>query len=101
MVEAADFRKCDHITVGDGLHAARRRRVFRQREVGPCLVIVGDISAERVPQMRLVEDDDVIETLAANGADQALDVGFCQGLDGAERTSRMPIVATRRRNGSP
>ena len=56
MVKATDFREGDHVTVGDGLRAARRRRVFRQREMGPCVVIVGDISAERLPQMRLVED---------------------------------------------
>jgi hypothetical protein len=35
MVEAADFTDSDHVTVGDRLHTSRRRRVFRQREMGP------------------------------------------------------------------
>ena len=30
MVQAADFWKCDHLTVGDRLYGSRRRRVFRQ-----------------------------------------------------------------------
>jgi hypothetical protein len=51
-----------------------KRRVFREREMGPCIVITGDVSGKRASQMRFVEDDHEIETLAANGSDQAFRV---------------------------
>ena len=38
-------------------------------------MVVGDIRAKDATEMPLVEDDDVVETLAADRADDALDVG--------------------------
>ena len=76
MVEAAELWKRDHFTVRDGLCGSWRRRVFRQREMGPGAVIVGHISGERAPEMRRIEDDHVIKTLPTNGSDQPLDVGI-------------------------
>jgi hypothetical protein len=35
-------------------------------------MIVEEISGERAPQMRWVEDDHVIKALAANGSDQSM-----------------------------
>ena len=67
MVQAADFWKRDHLTAGDPLYGARRRRAFRQREMGPRAVIVGNVSDERAPEMPPIEDDHVIETLSTNG----------------------------------
>jgi hypothetical protein len=32
MVQSADFWESDHVTIRDGLHASRRRRILRQRE---------------------------------------------------------------------
>jgi hypothetical protein len=101
VVQAANFRERDHAAFFWRLHAAWRGRVFRHGEMGPRSVIVEDISGERAPQMRLVEDDHVVETLAANGSYQSLRIRFCQGLDGLEMTSEMPMLATRRRNRSP
>ena len=101
MVEAADFGKRDHVPVGDRPYASRRRRIFRQREVGPRVVIRGKVSGERAPEMRLVEDDHVVETLAANGSDQALDIGILPRAQWARETSPMPMPATRRRKRSP
>jgi hypothetical protein len=72
VVQAANFRERDHAAFFWRLHAAWRGRVFRQGEMGPRSVIVEDISGERAPQMRLVEDDHVVEALAANGSDQSL-----------------------------
>jgi hypothetical protein len=72
VVQAADFRERDRAAFVRSLHAAWRRRVFRQGEMGPRSVIVENISGERAPQMRLIEDDHVIEALAAHGTDQAL-----------------------------
>jgi hypothetical protein len=46
--------------------------------------------------MSLIEDDHVVEQLAANGADHALGERFCQGDRGAVRTSAMRMLFTRR-----
>ena len=74
MVETANFWEGHHVTLRNGLHVSRRRRVFRQREVSSRGVIIGEIAGQRAPQMPLVEDDHMVETFAANGSDQALDV---------------------------
>jgi hypothetical protein len=37
-------------------------------------MVVGEVPGERAPEMRLVEDDDVIETFAPNRSDHAFDV---------------------------
>lgn len=39
-------------------------------------VVVVGVSGEDAPQEALVYDDDVVEALAADGPDQALDVGI-------------------------
>ncbi len=39
-------------------------------------MIVGQVSGEGAPEMRLIQDDHVIETLAPNGSDQPFDVGI-------------------------
>jgi hypothetical protein len=72
VVQAADFGECDHAAFVWSLHAAWRGRVFCQGEMGSRFVLVENISGERAPQMRLVEDDHVIEALAAHGTDQTL-----------------------------
>ena len=80
MGQAADFWKRDHLTIGDRLYSSRRRRVFRQREMSPRAVI-GNVSGERAPEMRLVEDDYVIETLPTDGSDQPLDIGILPSIE--------------------
>jgi len=35
VVQAADFPKCDHVTLGDAFDASRRWRVFRQSDIDP------------------------------------------------------------------
>ena len=76
MMQAPDLWKCDHRTVGGGLYGSWRWRIFRQREVGPGAVIVGQVSGEGAPEMRFIQDDHVIEALAPNGSDQAFDIGI-------------------------
>jgi hypothetical protein len=60
-------------------------------------MVVGEIRAKQAAEMPVVEDDHVVQTLAAHGADHALDVGI---LPRAERTRHdlvMPRLAIRRR----
>jgi hypothetical protein len=66
MVQAADFRERDHTAFGRRLHASWRGRVLLQREVRSRPLIIENILAEHVPQMRFAEDDEVIEALAAS-----------------------------------
>jgi hypothetical protein len=46
-------------------------------------MVVGEIRAKHAAEMLVVEDDHVVQTLAANGADHALHVGI---VPRAERT---------------
>ena len=46
-------------------------------------------------QVTFVEDDDVIETFTTDRANDALDVGFCQGDRAAVATSVIAIASTR------
>ena len=64
MVQSADFREREHVTSDRGLHASWCGRVLLQREMRARPMMVGDLPGEHVPQMRLIEDDDVIQTLA-------------------------------------
>ena len=50
------------------------RRIPVERQVRPRLQVVLEVGVEDAPQPALVADDDVIETLPANGADQPLGV---------------------------
>jgi hypothetical protein len=76
VMESSYFRQRDHVTFGRGLHASWRGRVFLQREMRSRPMIIGDISGEHVPQMRLAEHDHVIQTLATNGSDQSLRIAI-------------------------
>jgi hypothetical protein len=44
------------------------------------------IARQDAAQVAFVEDDDVVQTFAADRADEALDIGFCQGDRGAVTT---------------
>jgi hypothetical protein len=64
MVQAADFPECDHVTLGDALHAARRWRVFRQREMRSRSVIVRNIDGQESVQMLLTKYHHVVQAVA-------------------------------------
>ena len=64
VMQAADFPKCDHVTLGDALHASGRWRVFRQREMRARSVIVRKVSGQDSAQMLLAEYHDVVQAIA-------------------------------------
>ena len=74
MVEAADFGNGDHRSQFRWVHRSRFRCVFGQREVRPGLVIIRDKQLYMLVQRSLVEDDHMIQALAAYRADDAFDV---------------------------
>ena len=64
VVQAADFPECDHVTLGEALHASRRWSVFRQREMSARSVIVRTIAGQDSAQMPLTEHHHVIQAVA-------------------------------------
>jgi hypothetical protein len=66
-MQAADFRRDDE-RAGSGTRRPAVRSVFVQAEMRTASMVVGEIGAKQATEMPGVEDDDVVETLAANGA---------------------------------
>ena len=75
MLKPADIGKLDHFPEFWWLHGARIWTVHVQRSMNPPAMIVLKVAGQDAFQMALVHDDDVVETLSPDGADQALDVG--------------------------
>ena len=71
MVETADFGNGNDRSKFRWLRRSRLRGVFGQREVRPGSVIIRDKRLYMVVQRSLVEDDHMIQALAAYRADGA------------------------------
>jgi len=99
MVKAADLLDGDHPILR--LDGARVGTILAQGKMGPRPMVVASIRGQSPPQVTFVEDDDVVEALALDRADDTLDVRFCQGERGAVTTSVMPIASTRQRKSEP
>jgi hypothetical protein len=79
MMQAAYLRNRDNFTLRWCLHLTRRRRGAIQRQVWASEVIVLQVISEYAFQMRFVLDDHVVQTLAANTADDAFAIGILPG----------------------
>ncbi len=80
MVKAADERNRGDWPKCRWLHRARFRRVASQALVAALGMVIGiGEVAKEAPEVALAKDDDVIEQLSTNGADDALDVGILPG----------------------
>jgi hypothetical protein len=79
VVETADFRHHDDGPDRCLSGQSSVRSVLFKPEVRPAAVIVVKVRPEDAPQMGLVRDDDVIETLPSDRADHALDVRILPG----------------------
>jgi len=64
MMEPADLRERNDVAHSGRLNCARHGTVPIEREMGPRLVVVGEVASQDTSQVFLVEDDDVIEALA-------------------------------------
>ena len=100
-MEAADHRRLDETTPAGILHRSWLWGVLRQSEMGPGTVIVEEVVTAQATQMGFVQHHDVIEALAAYGADEAFDIGFCHGDRGAIFTSWIPSDSTWCENTAP
>ena len=73
MMKAADTRACDNSCGRTGLrrNGSFGRRVLRQTQVTPIVVIVVEVSANEPNEVSITEDHDVFEKLATTAADPA------------------------------
>ena len=74
MVQATDLRERDNFAGSGWMYRAALRTILVEREMCSRLVVIVKVRREHTAQVTLVEDDDVIETFAANRANDALDV---------------------------
>jgi hypothetical protein len=79
MMQAADFgHRDDSATVG-GLDRARIGGVLPKRQVRARPLIVGEVRVEQASEVPFAQNDHVVEALAANRPDDALDVRILPG----------------------
>ncbi len=108
MMQAADLGKGNDGPGTARLNRPGDRAVLAQSQMRARAVIIGDVRRKDPPQLRLVEDDDVVEALsparASRPATQPITLsakGFCQGERGAVTTSSMPMALILARNTKP
>src|SRR5438105_351800 len=82
VVEAADFGQ--RHDAGDRTVGRRPtiRRVFLETEMRAAAMVVAEVRRQDAAQMRGVQDDQLIETLATNGSDQPFDERVLPGTCG-------------------
>ena len=79
MVESADLGQGNDATVLGWLDSARLGCILLEREMRPRAVVVAEVAVQTTTQMSLVQDDHVVEELAADASDHALDEGVLPG----------------------
>jgi hypothetical protein len=80
LVRTADFES--HNDAAGWLDGTFRRSILAEREVRPRPLGVRDIGPKDPTKMPLIDDDEVVQTLAADRADHAFDVGILPGRAG-------------------
>jgi len=75
MVKATDFANLDDPAEFWLLNWPAMGRILVERQVSACPVVVREVASQGTAQVRFAEDDDVIQTLAPDGADEAFREG--------------------------
>lgn len=65
-MQAADLRKCIDATMVRRFDVSSSRRISIKRKVRAVLVVVGEVRGRDSDQMRLVEDNYMVQALASN-----------------------------------
>ena len=73
-MQAADFRDGDHFSDLAWHDRAGVRAILVERKMRAASLVIVDVGGQGAAQMALTEDHDVIQALAANRTDHALDV---------------------------
>src|SRR5439155_16588009 len=75
MVEATDFANRDDLAEFRPLNWAAVGRILVEREVSTGPVVVREVASQGAAQVPFAKDEDVIQTLAPDGADEPLRKG--------------------------
>ena len=76
MVQAADFGKLQDLSRRGRLDGPEVGGVLVEREVGPRLMVIGEIAGQDAVEVSLAEHEHVIQALAPDGADEPLREGI-------------------------
>ena len=98
VVQTADFGS--HHDASGRLDDAFRRSILAERQVRPRPLVVRNVGPKDTTKMPLIEDDDVVQTLATDRPMTRSTWGFCQGERGAVRTAVRPKASTARPNAA-
>ena len=103
MMKPADFGPSHDPTGAGRFDSACLGRVLADRKVRARAQVIREVGAKHASEMSFVEDDDVVQTLAADRPDDALDIGILPGrarggADGRE-AERFDGAAERRIEG--
>jgi hypothetical protein len=79
MMESTEHGQGDYVALFGCFNCARFRSILVQRPVGAVLVMIAQVIRESPPQVLVVEHDHMVQTFAAEGADQSLDAGILPG----------------------
>jgi hypothetical protein len=74
VVQTTDKRDADHSPRPRKFYFSRERGVRRQRAMGPHVMIVVQEAGQEPSQVRLVQDDHMIQTFPTEGTDQSLHI---------------------------
>ena len=87
MVQAPGLWNSDHTAERNRLDGAGDRCVLFQRQMRPTTLVVFEVALQNSTQPSLMEDNDVIQAFAPNGANQPFDIGILPRTLGRSRTS--------------
>src|SRR5712692_10527748 len=79
MMESADLGQRDDGAMRRWLDRARLGRLLLEGEVSARPVVVPEVGSETTTEVSLVQDDEVVEKLTADGADHAFVEGVLPG----------------------
>src|SRR5437867_570463 len=79
MVEATDFANRDDLAEFRPLNWAAVGRILVEREVSTRPVVVREVASQGAAQVPFAKNEDVIQTLAPDGADESLREGILPG----------------------
>src|SRR6266581_3109269 len=78
-MQATDLGDSQDGTERRRLNAPRHRCIPLQGEMRPGRVVVADVLLEDLPKVAFIQDDEVVEALTTDGADEPFGVGILPG----------------------
>ena len=75
-MQSADLGKLHHPSELRRLYRPRNRSILVERQMSARPLVVFEIQLQVMTQPSFIQDDDVVQALAANRSDQSLDIGI-------------------------